>query len=368
MRVTLFARVDTALNPYMLLYKKALERQGLIVHLEREFSLNWLITRGKSCDAIHLHWIGAAYRPSRPHIRSGLVEKLVRNRLVTPLRGALRLTNVSAALFLAKLQGKIIVYTVHNLKSNHRETWPFIILNRIAHRIILSLSDRIHVHNHYTRQVLKTAHNRKNGVIVVPLGNYVGHYPNQLSRLEARRQLDLPDDAFVYLFLGLLRPYKGVEELIDAFEKLELSTSWLLIVGRASKANYKERILGLSRNNSAIELVPEFVPDEAIQLYMNACDICVLPYRNITTSSAVVLAWSFGRPVIAPAIASFPELVTPETGILYDPSQPDALVLALHQARRRPWSESEILDYVRQFDWDKLGPQLANLYQREPGR
>jgi len=363
MRVTLFARVDTALNPYMLLYKKALERQGLIVHLEREFGLNWLLTRGKPCDAIHLHWIAGVYRPAKWNIRSGLARRLVHNRFVTTLRGALRLANFSAALFLAKLGGKTIVYTVHNLEPPGKQSRPSSILRQMAHRVVLSLSDRIHAHNHYTRKILETTHNRHNGVIVVPLGNYIGRYPNQISRLEARRQLGLPNDAFVYLFLGLLRPYKGVEELIDAFEKLELSTNRLLIVGRASKASYKERILGLSRNNSAIELVPEFVPDEAIQLYMNACDICVLPYRNITTSSAVVLAWSFGRPVIVPAIASFPELITPETGILYDPSQPNALLSALRQARQDSWSESEILDYVRQFDWDKLGPQLANLYR-----
>ncbi|MBE9513439.1 MAG: glycosyltransferase [Chloroflexi bacterium] len=175
----------------------------------------------------------------------------------------------------------------------------------------------------------------------------------------------MSDEAFVYLFLGLIRPYKGVEELIDAFEKLELPNSRLLIVGRALNASYGEKISSLSRNDPAIELIPEFVPDEGIQLYMNACDVCVLPYRNITTSSAAVLALSFGRPVIAPAITSFPELITPETGILYDPSEPDALVSALQQAGQQPWSESKIFDYVHQFDWDKLGPQLTNLYRIE---
>ena len=81
-----------------------------------------------------------------------------------------------------------------------------------------------------------------------------------------------------------------------------------------------------------------------------------------------MLAWTFGRPVVAPAIGPFPESVTLETGILYDPSQTNGLVSALRQARDRSWSESKILDYVHQFDWDKLGPQLASLYQMEYGR
>jgi len=226
----------------------------------------------------------------------------------------------------------------------------------------MSLADRIHAHNHYTREVLEASYKRKDGVAVVPHGNYIGCYPNQISRQRARQQLRLPHDAFVYLFLGLLRPYKGVEGLVWAFGKLEMPMGRLLIVGRISDASYREKILSLSQDNPAIRLVPEFVPDEAVQLYMNACDVCVLPYRNITTSGAAMLALSFGRPVVVPAIASFPELITPETGILYDPSQPDALVSALEQAGRRSWSEAEILEYVHQFDWDKLGPRLAALY------
>jgi beta-1,4-mannosyltransferase len=363
MRVTLFARVNPALNPYILLYRRALVRQGIVARLEREFGLKWLVTRGRSCEAIHLHWIEAAYKPARSNVRSNLVKRLADSRFINPLRAASRLADFSAALLLAKLEGKIIVYTVHNLEPHHEDSWPFGILNRLAHRVVLSLSDHVHAHNHYTRRTLENAYGRKDGVIVIPLGNYVGHYANQVSRLEARRQLGLPDDSFVYLFLGLVRPYKGLEELISAFSELELPMGRLLIVGRAPNANYKEKILSLSRDISTIEVVPEFVPDEAVQLYMNACDICVLPYRNITTSSAAVLAWSFGRPIVAPAITSFTELVTPQTGILYDPSQPNGLLLALRQTRQHPWCESEILDYVHQFDWDRLGPRLSDLYR-----
>lgn len=366
MRVTLFAHVDTAVNPYILLYKETLERQGFVVHLEREFNLRWLITKSRSCDVIHLHWIRAAYKPSRRNIQHSLINKLVGNRFVMPLRGAFRLATFSTALFLAKLQGKVIVYTAHNLKSHGKQSWPFIILNRMAHHVVLLLSNHVHVHNHYTRKVFETVYGRKNNVTVVPVGNYIGCYPNQISRLEARRQLGLSDDSFVYLSFGLLRPYKGMEDLIDAFEKLEWPKGQLLIVGRASKADYAAKISRLARNNPALRLVLEFVPNEAIQLYMNVCNACVLPYTDITTSSAAILALSFGRPIIVPAIASFPELVAPEVGILYDPSQPDALVSALQQARQRSWSEAEIFDYAHQFDWDKLGPRLAVLYQ--PGR
>ena len=362
MRVTLFARVNPDLNPYILLFTEALEHQGTAVHLEREFNLKWLITQGRSCDAIHLHWIKAAYKPARRNFQHSLVAKLINSRFVMPLRGLFRVVAFSTALLLAKLQGKIIVYTVHNLEPHNKQSRPFRLLNRIAHHIVLLLSNQVHVHNHYARRILGTVYRRTRGVTVIPHGNYVGYHPNRVSRLEARRQLGLPGESFVYLFLGLLRPYKGVEDLIRSFNKFDPSTGVLLIVGQANKPEYATKISDLAQNNPAIKLVLKFVPDEAIQLYMNACDVCVLPYKDVTTSAAAMLALSFGRPVIAPAIASFPELIMPEVGLLYDPSQPDALVSALRQARQRSWSAAEILDYAHQFDWDKLGPKLATLY------
>jgi len=351
-------------QPYITLYKKTLERQGFVVGLEREFHLKWLMSRGKSWDAIHLHSIGQTYRSSEVDNRSELVKKLFDNRWTGPLCRTLYLACSLVAFLLAKLQGKIIVYTVHDLMPHEKEAWPFAILRHMAHWVVFSLADRIHVHNQYARQVLEKVYKRKDGVRVIPHGNWVGYYPNEISQVEARRQLGLPEDAFVYLFLGNIRPYKGVDDLVAAYEKLNLPQSQLWIVGRVSRGSRK-MIQNLAQNNPAIKWVLEPVPDEAIQLYMNACNVCVLPYRWSTTSGAVMLAWTFGRPVIAPAIASFPELVTPETGILYDPSQPDALVSALQQARERSWSASAIFNYVHQFDWDRLGPQLASLYQSQ---
>jgi len=360
MKVTLFSPYNT--QPYIWLYKEALEGQGLVVDLEPEFNLKWLLTKGKSCQAIHLHWIDRVYIPSDVNIRPGLVRKLVNNLLLKSLQGTLRLAGFSAALFLAKLQGKIIVYTIHEFEKHHSEARPFVILRRIAHKVIFSLANQIHANNHYARNILETVYKRENGVQVIPIGNYLGRYLNDISPLEARRQLGLPEGAFVYLFLGWIRPYKGVEDLITAFEKLDLPDARLLIVGQVSKSIY-QTMKNLVQDKPAIKLIPEFVPDEALQLYMNACNVCVLPYKYITSSSAVMLAWTFGRPVITPDLACFPELVTSETGVLYDPDQPDGLVLALQQAREQSWPEASILEYVRQFDWDKLGPRLATLYQ-----
>jgi glycosyltransferase involved in cell wall biosynthesis len=138
-----------------------------------------------------------------------------------------------------------------------------------------------------------------------------------------------------------------------------------LVAGRVFGADsYESKLRSLTQSDSRINLIPEFIPDEAIQIYLNACNFFVLPYKDITTSGAAALGLSFGRPIIAPCIASFPEVVTPESGILYDTSQPNALTTALRNARTLSCSESTIFRYAHQFDWNKLGPDLAALYKR----
>jgi len=86
MRVAFFSPMNyDRQQPYITLYKKTLERQGFVVGLEREFHLKWLMSRGKSWDAIHLHSIGQTYRSSEVDNRSELVKKLFDNRWTGPL-------------------------------------------------------------------------------------------------------------------------------------------------------------------------------------------------------------------------------------------------------------------------------------------
>ena len=112
------------------------------------------------------------------------------------------------------------------------------------------------------------------------------------------------------MFLGLIRPYKGVEDLIEAFLKISNSNTRLLIAGRVFGINnYESRLNELTKSNCRIKLFLDFIPDEDIQVFLNACDIFVLPYKDITTSGAAFLAMSFGRPIIAPNISSFKEVI-----------------------------------------------------------
>jgi glycosyltransferase involved in cell wall biosynthesis len=366
MRITIFSNFDSALNPYILLFKQALEHQGLSVCFRRNINLKWLVSKCKSCDCIHLHWLAYAYTPQKKPDKSAFFKKLLDNRFIRVLLDFFCLIEFAITFFFAKLLGKIIVFTVHDLHDFGEKSLRRKLQIEVARNIAFRFSDSIHVHNHYTKKLVENGYSRKKDIFVIPHGNYIGYYANQIPRIEARRQLGLPKNAFVYLFLGLLRPYKGLRDLFDAFNKLDCPEARLLVVGRVFGGNhYASRLKDLSRTDSRIKLVPKFIPDDAIQIYLNACNIFVLPYKDITTSGAAALALSFGKPIIAPSIASFPEIINDDTGILYDTYQPNALTYALKAALACSYSESAIFRYAHQFDWCRLGSKLAHLYKKK---
>ena len=88
---------------------------------------------------------------------------------------------------------------------------------------------------------------RRQGVVIVPHGHYLGYYPNTVSRGEARAALSLPADAFVFVCLGLLRPYKGLEELLPAFRSLPERDLVLLLAGKPGSKNYLSALQALVR-------------------------------------------------------------------------------------------------------------------------
>ncbi len=183
--------------------------------------------------------------------------------------------------------------------------------------------------------------------------------------LRRGRGLGLADEAFVFVCLGLLRPYKGLEELIPAFRALPGADVRLLLAGRPSEASYAQKLAALAGDDPRIRLSPHLVPQEEVQVYFNAADVSVLPYRQITTSGAALLAFTFGLPIVAPAIGAFPNLVDGPRGILYDPARPEGLAAALLQARRTDWRNAwpEISDWVKQFGWDTFGAALLSAYR-----
>lgn len=154
-------------------------------------------------------------------------------------------------------------------------------------------------------------------------------YGPAIPKEEARRRLGLPQDTPIVLFFGLVRPYKGVDLLLEALPLTRLPLLALL-AGEwyIDPAPFLQRAreLGVQQR---LRIDNRFIRREEIPLYFCAADIVVQPYRSATQSGVTPLAFRYERPVIVTAVGGLREYVEPgKTGYIVEP-RPAALAAAL---------------------------------------
>jgi beta-1,4-mannosyltransferase len=164
--------------------------------------------------------------------------------------------------------------------------------------------------------------------------------------------------------MGHIKPYKGVEDLIETFKAIRDDTSRLLIVGKPINEETGNRVRAAAAGDSRIVLELCYVPDDRVQVYTNAADVVVFPFRRMHTSGSILLAMSFAKPVIAPAMASIPEYVGEDAGILFDPADPDGLHAALLTVRGKDLKAMGKVGYtwVAGLGWKEFASRHASTY------
>jgi len=307
----------------------------------------WLVQNRGQVDVLHLHFIQHHYVAND---RWPLVKLLVK---------------FVGKLLLARLLGYRIVWTVHNLYP-HERLRPQII-GRLAHIVLAQLATAIIVHCEYAREVLTREFYRRRNIYTIPHPSYINVYPNIISKQKARALLDLANNQRVFLFLGTIRPYKGLDRLVEAFCRIPGDELRLVIAGKPWNTVPPGELESLAQGDERIILVPRFIPNTDLQLFYNVADIIVLPYTEVLSSGAALLAMSFGRPVIAPAIGCLTEVVTLGVGSLYDPTDPQGLYKALLRARTADLETMGQNAYKRatELTWTDMALKTLRAYRLE---
>ena len=249
----------------------------------------------------HIHWLNPILGPAKDHSQA---VKLVDEFLAR------------ARLFVA-LGGKLI-WTVHNVVSHEPR---FLDLEERLSQGIAELAHWVHVHHGSVIEATRGHYEiPPEKVLVAEHGNYIGTLPCETRRDQARSSFGIPDNHRVFLFLGQIRGYKGIDELVDAFADItrDRDDCWLILAGKVlgvSQADLEKR-LSVVRN---VIFRPGFVPDDEMQVYLRSADAMVLPYRKVLTSGSVFLALSFGLPVICPRAGLLSHIVEDgENGLTYE--------------------------------------------------
>lgn len=287
-------------NPYGPLLARAMEKCGVHLALgDYAFEKSYLKAKRKTHEVLHINWLHHFYRA---------------DDLAT---GVKRLHDFIERLHYAKQLGYCIVWTMHNFYPHER---PFPELDHLAQLSMCQLADHVVVHCGYAAKLAREKFYRIKNLHVIPHGNYIDAYPNEISQIAARRKLGISDAAFVYLFVGNARPYKGIDRLIRAFEDVADVQSVLVLMMRSGlNPEYANEIQAAVQHDVRIlTFVSPFFEREEFQTYLNAADIAVLPFVDVLTSGSAILALSFGLPVILPEIGCLSELIDDSMGILFD--------------------------------------------------
>ena len=334
-------------NPYGPLLARAMEKIGVelvAAHVE-DLSRDWLDVHRDTLDVLHIHW------PHYTYTRPGLDESVV------------NCTALMEHLWYARHLGYKVVWTVHNLYP-HESIHPD--LDRIARMAISEIASALIVHCEYGRALVERRFSRTEGVFTIPHGNFIEAYPNEISQAEARKCLGLSDDHFVYLFFGNVRPYKGVDQLLETFTEMSGDHLRLVLVAKLNTDYSKEIVEKAETGDSRIVVrTSEFFPSEDFQIYLNAADVVVLPFQKILTSGSVMTAFSFGKPVVVPRIGCLTELVRNRVGVAYESKAAGALKQAMVSVQDLDLEQcsEQALKLAKSISWDRIAKNTAEVYQ-----
>lgn len=296
-------------NPYQsLLYQRARDHGIAPIRLARAWQLGELagLARAGLPVALHLHWLGPIVRDA------GSAREAAR-----------ALDDFVARLDEHRAAGGRLVWTVHNVLS-HETRWEA--EEARLSRAVAERCDVVHVMSARTPEAVEAHYALpRDRLLVVPHMSYAGAYEDHVSRLDARHELGLLPDDLVYLALGYIRPYKGLDVLLEAWQALPPGRRRLVVAGDPADDPSVAAFLEKAAVDPTVVLDARPIPPDEIQVFLRAADIAVLPYRNSLNSGALLLALTFGLPAIVPAGTALADLVQPGFGRAYDPDSPSDL-------------------------------------------
>lgn len=269
-----------------------------------------------------------------------------------------------AIALLARLLGAKVIVEFHEVLDTSEDrltlarAWV-----RVVGRPFFRLATGFVVHSEADRGTLEQRYRLgERPCATIPHGPGDYHVSTQNPHAAARPPSRVaPEGVINLLYLGVIRPYKGLEDLVAAFEALtddEVQDYWLTVVGETWEGwDLPIRLIENSRHRDRITLDNRFVGDDEVTAYFAGADAVVLPYHRSSASGPAHAAMSNGLPLVVTAVGGLPAAVADYAGaLLVPPHDPlalrDAILRVPDLAGRR---------YADPHSWDRTVERYAEL-------
>lgn len=265
---------------------------------------------------------------------------------------------------LAKLLSRRkLLFVCHNVFPHER--FP---MDKFLTKQVLKCGDFFITHSQMDYRDLKEIKKDvKACVSVIP--TYNAFKISGIGRKEAREQLGIDQNKKVLLFFGFVRPYKGLDYLLEALPQVlkSLPDVNLWVVGDFGddREHYYEKMRRLKMEKS-VQVIEGYIPDHEVEPYFAACDLVVLPYVSATQSAIVQIAYGFHKPVVATNVGGLPEVVLDgKTGYLAEPQNPEniaeKIVRFFTEDRAKEFSVNVAAEAGR-YSWDVMLGKIEKLW------
>jgi glycosyltransferase involved in cell wall biosynthesis len=333
-------------NPYQRLLYDACARRGAEVEYAGELTpshtLNLLLLpaelvarRLAGARVLHIHWLFGFSLPARR-----LAAVWLRFVLLT-----------------ARAIGMHIVWTAHNVLPHA----PIFHDDVAARRALVRASDLVIAHSPAARDEVARSIAEPHASTVIP------HGPFEVERATNGRSADAP---LGLLFFGSVEPYKGVEDLLEALDRVSADVPLrVTVAGRCSDSELRARLIQLAKSHAdRVSLRLERIPDDELPALLGAHDVLVLPFRRVTTSGSAMLGIGAGMPVVVPDQDEFRDLpvVRYSGGV-------DGLAKCLRDLADGGRDQLDELgraarDWSRGTSWDDIGASTVDAFEEVVSR
>ncbi len=285
-------------NPYQRLFYEALEPHGFEWVQGVPLRFDAVLDPRARIRLLHLHWPYAFWR----------------SRGASKIRRWRALSRFALGLRAARARGVRVVWTVHDLEHPGGDEG----FDRLGLRSVHRAAELVIHHTEWSREAARRRLGAAPGAeLVMPHGSFDGALPEPAPRDAVRRELGLPVDRPVFVSVGRLDRYKGLDLLAAAAAAVGPDVHFV-VAGEPGDLTAATLVDAGPR----LTVLPERQTDQRLADLLEASDGIVLPYRRITTSGALIAALTAGRGVVASDLPPFREVLrpAPEAGVLVSPT------------------------------------------------